>query len=79
MAERTVDEEPSPVHERGLFSKRPIPKHDGGQEVSTRLTEDEVEAVLENFAKEDDSANKTWTRLIVEKFLSKVSTVVFAV
>ena len=37
------------------------------------MTEEEVEAVIENFAKEDDSSGKTFSRLFVEKFLSNVS------
>jgi len=38
-----------------------------------QLSADEVDAMMENFAKEDEIRTKTWTRLVVEKFLSKVS------
>jgi len=37
-----------------------------------RMTDEEVEAVMENFAAQDDSANKTWSRLVVQRFLAKV-------
>ena len=36
------------------------------------MTEAEVDAMIENFAKEDELSSKTWTRVVVEKFLSKV-------
>lgn len=36
-----------------------------------RLTDEEVDAILEGFEKEDDS-EKTWTRRIVENHLSQV-------
>lgn len=32
-----------------------------------------MEDMIENFAMEDQPANKTWTRIIVEKFLMHVS------
>ena len=38
-----------------------------------RMTEEEVDAVIENFARADEGAGKTWTRLVVEKFLSNVN------
>jgi len=36
------------------------------------MTEEELENVMENFAKEDAYFKKTWSRIVVEKFLSKV-------
>lgn len=46
---------------------------DGGAGAAVRaMTEEEVDAMLENFAQEDRAMKKTWTRLVVEKFLSKV-------
>lgn len=38
-----------------------------------RLSEDEIDEMIGNFAKEDDTRTKTFTRIIVEKFLSNVS------
>jgi hypothetical protein len=35
------------------------------------MTEEELEAIMENFASED-SSSKTWTRVVVEKFLGNV-------
>jgi len=39
---------------------------------SAVMTEEELENVMENFAKEDAYFKKTWSRIVVEKFLSKV-------
>ena len=36
------------------------------------MTEDEIENIMENFAKEDTYFKKTWSRIVVEKFLGKV-------
>jgi len=36
------------------------------------MTDDEVDALIANFAKEDLTKRKTWTRVVVEKFFSKV-------
>jgi len=36
------------------------------------MTEEQVDTMLENFAKEDHFRQKTWSRVIVENFLSKV-------
>jgi hypothetical protein len=55
-----------PSH-RGLSARQPSYMH------GTRLTEEQVEAMIENFAKEDDITGKTWTRRIVENFLGHVS------
>jgi hypothetical protein len=54
---------------------RPQPTRNASQNVSSerlRLTEEEVDALIENFAKEDDLTRKTWTRRVVENFLMKV-------
>lgn len=53
---------------------RPQPTRNASQNVSSerlRLTEEEVDALIENFAKEDDLTRKTWTRRVVENFLMK--------
>jgi hypothetical protein len=44
------------------------------QSVAALMTEEELEAVMENFANEDTVYNKTWTRGVVENVLSKVRT-----
>ena len=36
------------------------------------LSEEEIEKIMENFAHEDTTYNKTWTRIVVENVLSKV-------
>ena len=36
------------------------------------MTEEEIENIMENFAKEDSYFKKTWSRIVVEKFLGKV-------
>jgi len=36
------------------------------------MSEEELEHVMENFAKEDAYFAKTWSRIVVEKFLGKV-------
>jgi hypothetical protein len=36
------------------------------------MTEEELEAIMDNFASEDSSYGKTWTRVVVEKFLGNV-------
>lgn len=38
------------------------------------FTEQEMENAVDNFFKEDEFTQKTWTRLFVENVLSKVST-----
>lgn len=38
---------------------------------AARMTEDEVDAMIDNFAKQDTAREKTWTRIVVERFLSK--------
>lgn len=38
---------------------------------AARLTEDEIDAMMEAFAKEDDYRTKTWSRRLVEQYLSK--------
>jgi hypothetical protein len=40
---------------------------------TVRLTEEEIDQMMETFAKEDDYKVKTWSRRVVEGFLSKVS------
>lgn len=40
--------------------------------LAAAMTEEELEHVMENFAKEDAYFNKTWSRIAVEKFLGKV-------
>jgi hypothetical protein len=37
------------------------------------MTDEEVEAMLSNFTEQDAAENKTWTRIVVENYLSKVS------
>jgi hypothetical protein len=46
--------------------------HGDGTSVAALMTEEELEAIMENFANEDTDYNKTWTRIVVEKMLSKV-------
>jgi hypothetical protein len=47
---------------------RPVPSP------AHNMTEEQIEAMLSNFATQDAlTGNKTWTRIVVEKFLSKVS------
>jgi hypothetical protein len=48
--------------------------HGDGTSVAALMTEEEIEAIMENFANEDTDYNKTWTRIVVEKMLSKVRT-----
>lgn len=36
------------------------------------LSDDEVDAIIQGFADEDQASRKTWSRLLVENFLSKV-------
>lgn len=36
------------------------------------MTDDEVEAMIQNFSQQDTAQEKTWTRIAVERFLSKV-------
>lgn len=36
------------------------------------IDEDQMETLVDNFAKEDSSGGKTFTRIVVERFLSKV-------
>lgn len=38
------------------------------------IDEDQMETLVDNFAKEDSSEGKTITRIVVERFLSKVCT-----
>lgn len=38
------------------------------------IDEDQMETLVDNFAKEDSSGGKTITRIFVERFLSKVCT-----
>jgi hypothetical protein len=39
------------------------------------MTDEEVEAMLSNFTEQDAAENKTWTRIVVENYLSKVSNI----
>ena len=41
------------------------------------MTEDEIENIMENFAKEDNYFKKTWSRIVVEKLLGKVRISIF--
>jgi hypothetical protein len=46
---------------------RPVPSP------AHHMTDEQIEAMLSNFATQDAlTGNKTWTRIVVEKFLSKV-------
>jgi len=36
------------------------------------MSEEELDNVMENFASEDNYVGKTWSRIVVEKFLMKV-------
>jgi hypothetical protein len=47
--------------------------HYYGQASVPQITEDELEAAMENFAEHDEQSNKTWTRIVVEKYLCNVS------
>lgn len=44
-----------------------------GATIVGMMTEDELEAIMGSFAAEDSTFSKTWTRIVVEKVLSKVS------
>jgi hypothetical protein len=44
-----------------------------GTSVAAIMSEEEIEAVMANFASEDTTYNKTWTRIVVENIFSKVS------
>jgi len=37
-----------------------------------RVSQEEADAILQELANQDSEANKTWSRIFVEKFLSKV-------
>lgn len=39
---------------------------------AVNLSDEEVEAIIQGFAEEDEYSNKTWSRRIVENYLSKV-------
>ena len=39
------------------------------------MSEEELDNVMENFASEDNYVGKTWSRIVVEKFLMKVCNV----
>lgn len=40
-----------------------------------KVTEDEVDAMIDQFATSDETFEKTWSRLVVESFFGKVSAV----
>jgi hypothetical protein len=52
---------PSKIHSQASVSTGP------------KLTEDEVDAMIDEFAKDDDYKMKTWSRRVVENFLQNVS------
>ena len=37
-----------------------------------RVTKEEAENILQELAKKDDDIRKTWSRIVVDKYLSKV-------
>lgn len=39
-----------------------------------RVTSDEADAILQELANQDDDSKKTWSRLFVDNYLSKVGT-----
>jgi len=69
---RTKGKADSPANRssRGLSHGYGGHSHDG--RFSNALLETEAETIIEKFAEEDANETKTWTRLIVENFLSKV-------
>jgi len=54
-------------------SQRRISNAAGLSPTLIRMTEDELENAMQDFAQEDTYYSKTMTRVIVEKFLSKFS------
>lgn len=69
---------PAAAEARGK-SLRPRSDRLTSQSSRMRLTEDEVDAMIETFAKEDDVKRKTWTRIVVEDYLSKVSSCLYTI
>ena len=53
---------------------RARPHHEPSMVAVMPMTEEELETIMANFANEDSSYDKTWTRIVVEKFLGKVHT-----
>lgn len=67
---------PTRIASVGMMDPQQSHHHDARGYVAgnvAHLSPEEVDAVIENFAKEDDTSKKTMTRIIVENYLSKVS------
>lgn len=52
---------------RGLYEAKRF------SQANLRVTEDEVEAMIGEFAKDDDNSRKTWSRYVVESLFMNVS------
>lgn len=69
---RTKGKADSPAHRSSRGLSHGYGGHSHGRFSNNPLLETEVETIIEKFAEEDANETKTWTRLIVENFLSKV-------
>ena len=61
--------------ERSTHPARPYPaasNYNNSMQLVPHMMEEEVDTMIENFAKADEGTGKTWIRLVVENFLSNV-------